>query len=881
MRSPKMAQGPGGYRPSVFMDNYPLEEYQYIAGIDESRDEKHLIYFTRRRMFAYTDQSDGITYRKGSVATDGLGLFRFVGTGGNNPNPNRVIGLYQSSFNSSYALASIYIMPPSPTNNFVQIFSAQLSFPQYPSNISKTSGSFSAPFPFLSCVAHLNSYDVYTDGFWFTKLNGPTVSTSSDVIIDISQFTITPTAYGAGILNGFYAYAITLVDANNNETNPSYFNGALNGSVNFSNATNNTINMTIDIGTVYDTAAQNFSKIRVYRTLTNSSAPSASQNPTMYLVNTINIVAGTHAYSFADNNSDASISTGINPNTNLASVILANVNYNQQLLPFSGQQPKFLKAWNNRLFIANVANFPSRIFWSDFTDNTLQANGNVCSWNLNSFLDVDANDGYPIIGMFPGLGGRLFIFKENGTWIISSTGSTTTNAQGQVIAPYRADKINNEYGLYDHSIAEVGGTVYGRTKDGIVAFNGSTYKIISNQIRSTLQKCIVPEGDSGVYDVGTGRYYLAVCDSRLSGSFNTSYSNQNNIMNAFRNQIVVFDATSGTWEIHKNQFIQFFSKLKDSYGKQIVFGAGMFADLFAILPESLSGFSYHLIWTGINETQLTSGNSINGNDSLPQSFVGKKIYILTSVDSNNNFSFVNYKGTITTISGTTVTVDTPLPTNTTNTYLVYIDASYSTITSSDSTTWTDTNNFFTQAYSDEGYSFAFLDPANVLNDTYGIISSNTTTVVTPTTGTWTGFSGFNYILLPYRYIQSLTNTNNYETPRWLFMTPPIGDMQGGQKKKKFNQLKLEIKGTGTLRIRIFLNGSGININNYYLSTPDQTIYSTIPTQAANGFWPYYIRLRGAVANYIRAEISMVRGSGSFEITSFGARMRLLGEMRNA
>src|SRR5262249_49189947 len=121
---------------------------------------------------------------------------------------------------------------------------------------------------------------------------------------------------------------------------------------------------------------------------------------------------------------------------------------------------------------------------------------------------------------------------------------------------------------------------YGRTKDGIASFNGSAYKIISNQIRRTLQNCIVPEGDSGVYDFGTGRYYLTVCDSRLTGSYNQSFNSNNTIFLAFRNTTIVFDAPSGTWETHKNVFYQVFAKIKDSYGKQRIIAGGVLSDYY-------------------------------------------------------------------------------------------------------------------------------------------------------------------------------------------------------------------------------------------------------------------------------------------------------------
>lgn len=878
MRSPKISQGPGGYRPSVFMGNYPLEDYQYIAGIDESRDEKHLIYFTRRRMFAYTDQSDGITYRKGSIATDGLGFGQLqlpqIQSG---PSIQRGMGIFQSGFSNK---------------NFLNFFAVKITgFPFTRLNIepgigdltsitntalnsnSNFGGNITGPFPTLSSVCNLNNYDIYTDGVSNVRINSSTVG--GNITLNYTGFSISNNAYTSGVLNGFYGYCVTLADANNNESEPSYFQAV-------PQATNNTINLSISLPTGEYLSVAGWSTIRVYRTLTAASAQSASQNPTMALVSSINIVFGTQNYSFADNNTDASITQGINPNTGLNPVYLTNVNYNQQISVIG----KYCSTFQNRLFLANVnATYnvngvntnlpfsPNRIYFSDFTDNTLQANGNATSFNQNNFIDLDTTDGFPIIGMFTGLGGRLFVFKENGTWIISPTGSTTTNAQGQIIAPFQSTKINNEYGMYHHSISEIGGSIYGMTKDGIASFNGSTYKILSMQIRETLKYCIEHEADSGIYDFISQRYYLAVCDSRLSGSYgisDTSIGNGINIYPGFRNTVLVFDAASGTWEIHKNQFLQTFGKIKDSYGKQRIFAQGMCGDVYTFLSGQISGPCYSAFATITSDIVLTVAGQ-----SFPSGLVGKKLYIAYLYDSSGTMAFSNYVGTIKATTSTTLTMDTPLPSGISQA-LIFIDNAYGTNTGTGSTL-TDTSNYFDTTIVTG--SAALIDPANVANDAYATVSSNSNTSLT--LGSGIAVNGYNYVLMPYQYINTLANTQNYQTPRWLFLTPPIGDMQGGQKKKKFNQLKLEIKGTGTLRVRIFLNGQGVNQNNYYLSVPDQTIYSPIPSQAATGFWPYYIRLRGAVANYIRAEISMVRGAGAFEITSFGARMRLLGEMRNA
>lgn len=70
-------------------------------------------------------------------------------------------------------------------------------------------------------------------------------------------------------------------------------------------------------------------------------------------------------------------------------------------------------SYSNYMFAANTASNPSRVSWSALADPT--------TWPASNFVDVNPNDGFPIVGMFND-GQSIVILKTNTAWKL--TGQT-------------------------------------------------------------------------------------------------------------------------------------------------------------------------------------------------------------------------------------------------------------------------------------------------------------------------------------------------------------------------------------------------------------------------------------------------------------------------
>lgn len=126
------------------------------------------------------------------------------------------------------------------------------------------------------------------------------------------------------------------------------------------------------------------------------------------------------------------------------------VTKNRATLPIG----KFGFWFHNYLFVAGVAGFPNRLFWSDL--------GTPTTFTSANFIDMSANDGDAITGLcaFINAGNdQLLVFKNNSLGGIEgfsgSTFSTTT------IAGLNTSSVNFGFGTPSHrSILAVGKNVY-------------------------------------------------------------------------------------------------------------------------------------------------------------------------------------------------------------------------------------------------------------------------------------------------------------------------------------------------------------------------------------------------------------------------------------
>lgn len=75
-------------------------------------------------------------------------------------------------------------------------------------------------------------------------------------------------------------------------------------------------------------------------------------------------------------------------------------------------------AFSNYMFAANTTANPSRVYWSALTDPT--------TWPASNFVDVNPNDGFPIVGLFYD-GQSLCILKSNSMWKLSGQTFDPTN----------------------------------------------------------------------------------------------------------------------------------------------------------------------------------------------------------------------------------------------------------------------------------------------------------------------------------------------------------------------------------------------------------------------------------------------------------------------
>lgn len=146
-------------------------------------------------------------------------------------------------------------------------------------------------------------------------------------------------------------------------------------------------------------------------------------------------------------------------------------------VPASLTKAKFVKQFNNYLFLANVVvggtSHPSRIYWSDL--NT------VSSWTATSFIDIAKNNGQAITGIKV-LSDRLVVFKERSIYNVFFTG----NADIPFTLP-GGGKSNSPVGcVAPFTIQEVENGLVFLSFDGFYYYDGNNSFKLSDKITTTL-----------------------------------------------------------------------------------------------------------------------------------------------------------------------------------------------------------------------------------------------------------------------------------------------------------------------------------------------------------------------------------------------------------
>ena len=699
---------------------------------------------------------------------------------------------------------------------------------------------------FLVSSSILNSRVATADGNSMRKYYQATIF--DDLVRQPQQVTFNADS-GTGITGSFY-YRVTLIDAVGNETG-----GGIVSAVR--TVVDKTINPTVTI-TGFDTAAKGYTKIRWYRTVTTTTPPTDLEDQTFYYLGAASdstIVSGTTTYTIAEAVADATL--------------ILNDQLNNSI-PVDGTfYADIVFQWDNRLFALATTEgstyFKSRVRWCLLTDSTATSLGNITSWRQQDYIDLDPDDGDSCIGGWGGFSGVGFVFKGDATYRLTPTGSTT--------APYRADKINDEYGFYHHTIDDTGNGLIGRTRSAICVFNGSSFSIISDEVDDTIQNSQVPFGDSGVFDSKTKKYYFSMCDGRLFASYYFLSGDLQGLAKSYRNTTIIFDASERKWEVHSSVPCQVYKKLEDSTNKAQVFLGGRTNDIFIKLNQFQNGvsFSKKSLVTSINTLLMasvsTSTNQFqNRKVSIPMYFdsSGSKI-IFTNTSSVISSSVLSGSDTIITLSDQVPIIITAAA----DYYLAIIDSSLGTTATPAAGKLEDsgTNYFSSDTITDYSVFYDVDGSGEVYSgvaDTDGIVvvDSNTLTVTTSPT------SGKKYILFPHSWNLTIANASLI-VPYHRFKSPLLGQNQS-TRRKSFRFLQLMVRGMGVLRIRTYIGGT---------TTVTQTIYQTLADR--NVWVNNAIDLNGAVGDSISVEIGMARGAGDFECQELTVWTRLQGGLRDA
>ena len=191
-----------------------------------------------------------------------------------------------------------------------------------------------------------------------------------------------------------------------------------------------------------------------------------------------------------------------------------------ELLPEYPAKSKYNLVNQNRLWLAGDPEYPSRLYYSNYTEG---GDANPDSIDVNNFLDLDPDDGDKITGMGPVSGG-IAIFKNNATFLL--TGSNEND--------WFVKKVSDEIGCASHhSIAAREGNLFffASPYKGIYLYNGTALQKISAKIESSISRLTKPDMSFGV--IYEDRYYLFV----NSGSATSA-----------ENEIVyVYSLRSGSW----------------------------------------------------------------------------------------------------------------------------------------------------------------------------------------------------------------------------------------------------------------------------------------------------------------------------------------------
>lgn len=172
-------------------------------------------------------------------------------------------------------------------------------------------------------------------------------------------------------------------------------------------------------------------------------------------------------------------------------------------VPSSLTKAKYVKQFNNYLFLANVyvgtTYYPSRFYWSNLKDTG--------TWLSTSWIEIAKDDGQEITGIKV-LSDRLVVFKGRSIYNVFFTGDADI--------PFTVSKSNSPVGcVAPFSIQEVDNGLVFLAPDGIYYYDGNNSYKISVRIQTTLDSFNQTKMNTVVSSVYRKKnlVYFAFCSS--------------------------------------------------------------------------------------------------------------------------------------------------------------------------------------------------------------------------------------------------------------------------------------------------------------------------------------------------------------------------------
>lgn len=211
-------------------------------------------------------------------------------------------------------------------------------------------------------------------------------------------------------------------------------------------------------------------------------------------------------------------------------------------------EPKYITAWQNRLVIAGDTDEPSYVRFSAFQDPSNWTTGTNLATGSNLF-SINTQDGQKITGFFYSPNGNLGILKEKSVWEIG--GYDSTDFYQRLVIPDLGCSDSASVGYKD-------GMVYWLSSEGIVAYNGRSYSVVSDFIDSTI-------GDIQQLNQGSGSYSKNTTDdwNNYTSTSNVKINNAalylNNVIstNTITNGYTFFSKDGNNYHILAGSPIQY------------------------------------------------------------------------------------------------------------------------------------------------------------------------------------------------------------------------------------------------------------------------------------------------------------------------------------